>query len=271
MPDTKNLLQFLKASQVCRMLHIHRSTLWQLVERGGFLAAIRVSPRPTLFSLTEVLEYIGRQLETRREAESRYADVQQVIETPDGGNPANSADLAALTTDHLRHLANSITSGNTSDWRQYWNFPSGQEPTPKDENLCRDALLSDLRLRLPEDVDAQPEGVYAADRRADIRVSYKGFNVPVEAKRSMSRDLWTAIGTQLMAKYAIDPGATGHGIYLVFWFGRKHCQKPPEGEKPTTPQQLEERLQRSLTLEEARKIDVIVVDVSDQKRADESV
>ena len=207
---------------------------------------------------------VGRQLETRREAEFQYATVEQVQKTLDGGNPANSADLAALTTDPLRQLAESIARGNPSDWRQYWDSPQGA-PQPRHEDLCRDALLSDLRRLLPEGIDAQPEGRYAADRRADIRVSCKGFNVPVEIKKSTHRALWSAIGTQL-TEYAKDPGADGHGIYLVFWFGPEDCQRPPDGEKPQTPRQLEEQLQRTLAPEKARKIDVVVIDVSDQKR-----
>lgn len=208
---------------------------------------------------------VGRQLETRREAEFQYATVEQVQKTLDGGNPTNSADLAALTTDHLRQLAESIARGNTSDWRQYWDSPQGA-PQPRHEDLCRDALLSDLRRLLPEGIDAQPEGRYAADRRADIRVSCKGFNVPVEIKKSTHRTLWSAIGTQL-TEYAKDPRADGHGIYLVFWFGPEDCPRPPDGEKPQTPQQLEAQLQRTLAPEKARKIDVVVIDVSDQKRA----
>ena len=208
---------------------------------------------------------LGRQRETRREAEFQYATVAEVLETLNRGNPANSADLAALTTDHLRQLAESIARGNTSDWELFWNLAKGLR-RPRDENLCRNALLRLLRPELPKGVNAEREGSYAADRRADIRVSYKGFNVPVEIKKSTHRELWTAIGTQLM-EYANDPGADGHGIYLVLWFGPVDCRKSPDGERPETPQQLEEQLQRTLGREEARRIDVVVVDVSDQKRA----
>ena len=208
---------------------------------------------------------VGRQLETRRETEFQYATVEQVQKTLDGGNPANSADLAALTTDHLRQLAESIARGNTSDWELFWNLATGLRK-PKDENRCRNALLRLLHPQLPEGVHAEREGSYAADRRADIRVSCKEFNVPVEIKKSTHRALWSAIGTQLTG-YAKDPRADGHGIYLVFWFGPEGCPSPPDGEKPQTPQQLEEQLQRTLAPEKARKIDVVVMDVSDQKRA----
>ena len=57
---------------------------------------------------------VGRQLETRREAKFQYATVEQVQKTLNGGNPANSADLAALTTDRLRQLAESISRDNLS-------------------------------------------------------------------------------------------------------------------------------------------------------------
>ena len=49
------------------------------------------------------------------------------------------------------------------------------------EDHCRDALLSDLRYRMRGlGIAAEPEGRYASEKRADIRVSGDGFNVPVE-------------------------------------------------------------------------------------------
>ena len=85
----------------------------------------------------------------RRDAEYRHPTIEQVRETLSGGTPANPGDLAALLMDRLHEIATRIRKGNTDDWRQYWNEPSGQEPTPKHEDYCRDALLSDLRHYLP--------------------------------------------------------------------------------------------------------------------------
>ena len=204
-----------------------------------------------------------RQADARREAEFSYASVDAVLATLDGLRPANAADLAALTADYLKEMAERIRSGNTSDWRQYWNTPKTGPWEPKDENLCRDALLSDLKILVePVDVEAVPEGVYTNDGRADIRVSHRDFNVPVEIKKSGSKDLWRAIRGQLIDRYAIDPGARGHGIYLVFWFGRDHCQRDPSGRRPDHATDLEERLRATLTPDQARKITVVVIDVS---------
>ena len=134
---------------------------------------------------------------------------------------------------------------------------------PKPEDACRDALLSDLQSRLTRlQVDAQPEGRYADDKRSDIRVSHGESNVPVEIKKSSHRDLWSAIRTQLIARYTRDPGAGGHGIYLVFWFGAGRCQPPERGARPKNATELEERLRDALSAEEARLVSICIVDVS---------
>ena len=142
----------------------------------------------------------------RRDAGYRHPDIEQVCQTLNGGTPANAADLAALLMDRLEELALDIRRGNTDDWRQYWNEPHGQSPTAKHEDHCRDALLSALRHRLPEGVDAQPEGHYANDKRADIRVSCGDFQVPVEIKKNMHRDLWSALRNQLIVQVHHRPG-----------------------------------------------------------------
>ena len=208
-----------------------------------------------------------RQNALRREANFHHPDIDRVLETIDGGRPANAADLAALTFDFLTELARNIRDGNTSDWRQYWNWDrnSHRQPLkPMHEDDCRDRLLSDLRIRVGRlDIDAAPEGRYAEEKRSDIRVSYGGFNVPVEIKKSKHRNLWSAIRNQLIAKYTRDPGADGHGIYVVFWFGREHCQPPESGLRPSNAAELEERLRDTLSPEEARKIRICVIDVAE--------
>ncbi len=199
---------------------------------------------------------------TRREANFRHKDVDQVLQVLDNLKPANAADLAALTMDILADMAKRIRDGNTSDWRQYWT-PSKKPVTPEHEDFCRDALLSDLRLKLaPLGIDAQPEGHYADNKRSDIRVSYCDFNVPVEIKKNKHPDLWSAIKTQLITKYTRDPGADGYGIYLVFWFGTEGCQMPPSGKRPTSAHELRERLLDTLSADEKFKISICVIDVS---------
>ncbi len=203
----------------------------------------------------------------RRDAGYQHPDIEQVCRTLHNGDPANAADLAALVMDRLREIAVQIRTGNTDDWRQYWNENSyGRPCSPKPENSCRDALLSDLRQRLlPHGVDAQPEGEYANDTRADIRVSCRDFQVPVEVKRNKHRELWRACKDQLIKQYTSDPATNGYGIYLVFWFGKDHTQPPPSGTRPDSPTVLEKQLKATLSEDEARKISVCVIDVSNPK------
>ena len=198
----------------------------------------------------------------RRDADYRHPTIEQVCQTLRGGTPANPGDLAALVMDRLAELAGQIRKGNTDDWRQYWEGLRGQSPAPKHEDDCRDALLSDLQQCLPQGVDAQPEGHYANDKRADIRVSYGGFQVPVEVKKNSHRDLWRAIRDQLTVRYTSAPETDGYGIYLVFWFGKQYTQSPPSGHRPADAAELKKRLEATLCAAEARKISVCVIDVS---------
>ena len=206
----------------------------------------------------------------RRDAGYHHPNIEQTCKTLDGGTPANPADLAALLVDRLDDIGSKIRSGPTSDWRQYWNVdPYNRPQDPKPENACRDNLLSDLQEKFrPLGIDAQPEGQYANDTEADIRISYthasaEYFQVPVEVKKNSHLKLWRSIRDQLIAQYTIDPDTDGYGIYLVFWFGTEYTRTPPlSGGYPDNAKEMKERLEDSLSREEARKISVCVIDVS---------
>ena len=212
-----------------------------------------------------LLDAVHRQNVVRCDASFHHCTVEQILETLENRAPANVADLAALTFEYICETSKNIRHGNESGWRQYWNVDSNNKHlSPKPENSCRDTLLFALNNKFQQlGIDAQPEGHYADDKRSDIRVSYGGFNVPVEIKRSCHRDLWGAIKTQLIAKYTRDPGAEGYGIYLVFWFGYTDgCRPTPwRGPLPSSAEDLEKLLYSTLS-EEHFKIKIHVIDVS---------
>ena len=213
-----------------------------------------------------LLNAANLQQRKRKEAEYRQPSLQQVSETLRNCKPANPADLAALVEDKLRHIAYEVRNGPASGWRQYWNVDSHNRPVePRHENACRDTLISDLRNHVRSlDIDVQPEGRYADDKRSDIRVCFNKFNVPIELKKSDHSDVWSAILNQLVNKYTRDPGADGYGIYGVFWFGFSDYSRPKPGVSglPKSPEEFERSLKKSLPTELRRKISVCVFDVS---------
>ena len=214
------------------------------------------------------------QAEKHRVTNYRAPSLREIRSALEGGPPASAADLAALVTDKLWRLADRIRNGNTDDWMEYWHTVESDGKgrmvlKPKPEGLCRKHLLSDLQLVLEASgivVDASPEGHHAEDTRSDILAlitSHGVHAVPVEVKKSDSRDLWRAIDDQLVAKYLRDPGSGGYGIYLVFWFGTDFLKRsPPEGTRPESPGELRETLQGLIPPEHRRTIAVVVVDVS---------
>ena len=70
----------------------------------------------------------------------------------------------------------------------------------------------------------------------------------------------------IIGQYTTDPATSGYGIYLVLWFGNGRVQTPPHGNRPRTPEELEQRLEQDLTQDERRKISVVVMDVSKPSR-----
>jgi len=224
----------------------------------------RLERMPEMFEWRDILRR-SREVQSvrRRDAEFRPPSVAQVQRTLSGGTPANAADLAALLLDRLDDLADEMRGGASDPWRPYWNENQhGRPVVPKPENSCRDSLLSTLSERLPPEVAVMREGSYAANRRADIKVSCAGFNVPVEIKRESHRDLWGAMHSQLIDQYTTDPATDGYGIYFVLWFGGEKMSTPRSGQRPSSPDELQEMLEASLSVDESRKIAVRVIDVT---------
>lgn len=215
-----------------------------------------------------LLVAVDQQATIARDSSYKRPGVKQVRAALDDLAPANAADLAALGLDRLGELSTTIRQANTNEWGQYWNEDEhGRPSAPKHEESCRNALLAHLKRLLPPEVDAQPEGRYAANRRADIRLSCSSFHVPIEIKKQSHPSLWRAARDQLVALYTSDPATGGHGIFLVLWFGGDEKTTLDEtGTRPANPEDLKQRLDaglvRQLPSDQLRKIGVRVIDVS---------
>lgn len=196
-----------------------------------------------------------------RDATYSHPGVEEIQRTLSGGLPANASDLAALLNDCLSDAATYIRGDNSNPWRDFWN--EGPEPMPRHEESCRDTLIRILRAcGFPPEIELAPEGRYASDKRADVRVSYGGFNVPVEIKKNSHPDLWDSLQDQLIAKYTTDPATDDHGIYLVLWFGADKTARSKDHHRPATAEELRQFLEQGLTPEHDGKISVRVLDVT---------
>lgn len=221
---------------------------------------------PERYRIQSTLE---QQQVRRREAEFQFLEINAVADVLANRAPANVADLACLTLNYLEDIAHELRQANDDGYRAFWNLwteNKAQYKARRGENLCRDNLLTRLRSRLTaHGVSIAPEYDHAGDKRADLHLDYRNqFALPIEIKRDDHEKLWTALHGQLIAQYAHTPKSTGHGIYLVLWFGERHRLKnPPNQEvKPATPDELRAKLEAQLTDEERKKVFVRVLDIS---------
>ena len=255
------------AMETADLMHTFINTLGGNPGEASSHELERLLTLPALTHWHKTLQHaLHTQRIARRKATFHRLGVEEIDRTLANLQPASAADLAALVFDHLSVIARNIRDSSTNDYKQYWSYDASNKKLakPKPENDCRDALLSDLKERLGQlRIDAQREGNYADDKRADIRVSLvgaDGFNVPIEIKKDSHADLWRAIQEQLIPKYLRDPGAGGYGIYLVFWFGGKGMPLASDGKKIRSAAELENRLRQTLPSDERYRIQVCVID-----------
>jgi hypothetical protein len=227
----------------------------------------RLTDLPRLAPWCEHLRYsMLSQQAVAREAFYLHPSPQAAALTLANRTPANHADLLALTLDHLGEIGRRVRDADTSALTLFWRRESSGSTSPSDENDCRNVLLEKLRDRLaPLGIHVVPERLAANDKRVDLRVEFiatgKALAIPVEIKKEDNRSLWLAWRDQLQALYSNDPAADGHGIYLVLWFNHKP-RSTPEGERPTSAQDLERRVTERIPLSERARLVARVMDLS---------
>lgn len=155
----------------------------------------------------------------RRDQLAKFFSSEDVLSILAARGAVNAFDLRALVVDELENIAAEIQSSALNDWRLYWDG-RGTELIPKVENDCRDAVAVKLRERLRRygNFTVDPESASSGYTRADLKVSYENYSVPIEVKRTSHGHLWFGHTGQLQT-YALSDAMEGQGIYLVFWFG----------------------------------------------------
>ncbi|WP_343699649.1 hypothetical protein [Caulobacter sp.] len=248
---------------------IHRLADSPLAAAGVILKDLTEAPALAVWN--ELLRNrMSAQDAVRREAEFVAPAPGDVARALTGGPPATPADLRAVLREVLADLGQDILTGPTSPWRGYWNFPSGADGSPKDENDCRDLLTDRLNDRLrPFRIPVAPSTEHRSrgNRRVDlVLIGENAASLPIEAKRHYNKEIWTAVQDQVV-DYALSLRSSGHGVYLVFWFGAEY-EKVPKVPAGLEPIDSAKALQQALTsqLPDAARgfVDVVVLDVAYQ-------
>jgi hypothetical protein len=148
-----------------------------------------LSVRPLKPWRDDLLQALAIQRQNCREASFRPPTIQQVIETISGGKPANVRDLKEIVLGHLKMLRDDYRNGSLDGYKDFWNLDRYERAISAiPENNCRDRLLGRLKpLLLQQSIQAEPEGHFAEDKRADIKVLYSNFVLPVEIKRHYTK------------------------------------------------------------------------------------
>ncbi|MFJ4115657.1 NACHT domain-containing protein [Pseudomonas psychrophila] len=199
-----------------------------------------------------------------RDKLARMLSSEDVLSILAARGAVNAFDLRALVVDELEKIAAEIQSSSLNDWRLYWDG-RGTELIPKVENDCRDAVAVKLRerLRCYGSFTVDPESASSGYTRADLKVSYKDYSVPIEVKRTSHSHLWFGHTGQLQT-YALGDAMEGQGIYLVFWFGSSlSITGGPSGTLvPESHLELRDALLDVLSAELSLTTSVVVFDVT---------
>lgn len=196
----------------------------------------------------------------------RFVDTEAVARVLLNSSPANAEDLVALVVDKIALLAEHIRYDDSNGIRLFWR-PKGQKGvTPKIENDCRDILHMLLRERMiPFGVQVEKEIHAANDKRCDLHASAivngKRIAIPIEIKRENHPEVWTAWKDQLIERYSTNPAASGHGIYLVLWFGVRPTIAP-NGEKAKSPEEMASLYCHYIPREYHHRMSGLVLDLS---------
>lgn len=248
------------AMHLADQIHALVSILSERVSEESLKEISRLLSLPALLPIKQRLENARYTLQQHlREQQFMVLPLDKVVSILSNSTPANAKDLLDLTLAHLEGIALDIDENNSDRYRPFWT--EANENKPKNENSCRDELLSRLRSRFaPMGVSCEPEVDAVGDKRTDIRLSYKtDFELPIEIKRECNPALWTGIQNQLINQY-VNSRSDGYGIYLVLWFGGKD-QKPAGdgGKKPCSPDELRKRLH--VSNDKQSQIHVVVLDL----------
>ena len=204
---------------------------------------------------------LAQQRKARRDFEYCPPSLVELHGTVVDGLPESVDGMRACLLDRLDDVQIRMHASNTDTWEVYWRH----DGVPRGEDYCRNRLVEQLLLLMPDGVQIDPEARMPRKRRVDFVASHAQVRLPIEIKGQWHRKLWSAALEQLDAYYTREWRAQGRGVYVVFWFGdvrERPLPAHPDGlERPETAKQLRSMLVERLPEERRAQIDVVVLDV----------
>ncbi|MCY4324619.1 MAG: hypothetical protein OXC81_01140, partial [Betaproteobacteria bacterium] len=147
----------------------------------------------------------------------------------------NITSLQIFFCEQVRTLEQECRNGQGDLWNMFWNMEDRKAIKHKWEKECRNYIARLMRERLQQNqvtITVEPE--LAGEQRADLLLACGQAQLPVEIKCGDNNQL-SQQGLRQIDCYTRYPGASGHGIYLVLWFGE-------QAGKETSPSDLERQL-----------------------------
>ena len=144
----------------------------------------------------------------------------------------------------FEHYESRLQQQGSSDLEDFWNTPSNQPPSPKDEERISDklcevvqryfadyAVVADrevqvFRRQIPKIVGGQPgsELDVLVTVPASGVVNQSKISLPIEVKRSCNPEAKTGLKEQLVDRYMVETG-TNTGVFVVAWLDAPNVTK----------------------------------------------
>ncbi|GAA5105696.1 hypothetical protein GCM10023211_04720 [Orbus sasakiae] len=190
--------------------------------------------------------------------------INQIIQFLDQNRIASVEDLRSLLIEKFEEVQKYLKGAETDPLTVFYKDGKHIE-----ENTARNRLVEYLKPKVePLNIVVSIEHHMASSNRCDITctVSIDGKQnlLVIEVKGQWHKELYSAAKKQLYERYAIHPNAADQGIYLVLWYG-KHVEIA--GKKSSTinsPEELKDSIEKEIPKELIGKIDVFVLDLSEQ-------
>ena len=210
------------------------------------------------------LRSIRAELRRRSAMANTHPGPAAVASFIDAGLPASVEQMRTLVMELFQELQRDVLAGHTGQRDQFYD---GGGRLNEVRGMARVAAW--LRPRLAHlDIHDVVEHQIGERNRCDLTATRMVNGTPqmlvIEGKGQWHRDLFDAAATQLADRYAMHPDADEQGIFLVLWYGPEMVVAGSNRYEFQSAKDLRAEIETRLSDDLRGRIDVYVLDVSQQ-------